>query len=45
MLFVSGQNIWLALPPISALTLIMGVAMLWRPYYVSYLCGLQLIRS
>lgn len=31
-LVATGKNIWLALLPISAIVLLIGVALLWRPY-------------
>ena len=31
-LVVTGKNIWLALLPVSAIVLLIGVALLWRPY-------------
>lgn len=31
-LVTTGNNIWLALLPVSAIVLIIGVALLWRPY-------------
>ena len=34
-LVVTGKNIWLALLPVSAIVLLIGVALLWRPYQQS----------
>ena len=31
-LIATGKNIWLALLPVSAIVLLIGVALLWRPY-------------
>lgn len=32
-LVATGNNIWLALLPVSAIVLLIGVALLWRPYH------------
>ena len=34
-LVATGKNIWLALLPVSAIVLLIGVALLWRPYQQS----------
>lgn len=34
-LVATGKNIWLALLPVSAIVLLVGVALLWRPYQQS----------
>lgn len=34
-LIATGKNIWLALLPVSAIVLLIGVALLWRPYQQS----------